>query len=417
MGDRSVKGEEPTVVQAVRAGTAEQFSTLAERHRRELRVHCYRMVGSFDEAEDLVQETFARAWRRRAGFEGRSTFRAWLYRIATNACLDAIKRTGRRVRTINLPTLDDGPPSFDEVPWLQPFPDTLMEHGPAGDPDAAVVAKETIELAFLATVQHLPPRQRAVLILRDVLDWTPAETAEALGGTVTAVNSALQRARATLQRFGRSGRLAWSPVRPPTDEERRLLQQYMDAHARADAAAIIGLLGDDVRFSMPPEEIRYVGNVEVAAFFARSVQCRQPGRLAAGRDLVPTASRRRPTTFAHGASESTGPPLSTSCGSRPAAWWRSPRSALTASPPSGYRRRSRHRARRDPGAICARSARPARSRRLRPVRHGRGCACGRRRLCVPAGGLGRHARRGRSRPTRARGLLGRPRALRSPATS
>src|SRR5262245_53461984 len=166
--------EEPAVVSAVRTGGAHAFSSLTEPYRRELRAHCYRMVGNLEDAEDLVQETLLRAWRARSGFEGRSSVRAWLYRIATNACLDAIKRTRRRVRVVGTPSGSGQAPSFDEVPWLQPFPDRLLgDEVPGGDePEAAVVSKETIELAFLAAVQHLPPTQRAVLILRDVLGWS-----------------------------------------------------------------------------------------------------------------------------------------------------------------------------------------------------------------------------------------------------
>jgi RNA polymerase sigma-70 factor (ECF subfamily) len=275
-------GEDPAVVALVR-GSSEQFAALAERHRRELRVHCYRMLGNLDEAEDLVQDTLARAWRGRKGFEGRSTFRAWLYRIATNACLDAVKRSSRRVRTVDLPLVDGEAPSLEAVPWLQPMPDTLLG-ATDGAADAAVVAKETVELAFLAAVQLLPPRQRAVLILIDVLEWTPKETAEALDGTVAAVNSALQRARATMRRLDRPDRHDWSPVRPPTEEETRLLQRYMDAHERADAGAIVAMLGDDVRFTMPPQE-SFRGAAEVAAFFARLFGDENPGdwRLVATR--------------------------------------------------------------------------------------------------------------------------------------
>ena len=142
---------------------------------------------------------------------------------------------------------------MDEVPWLQPIPDELLEvTGPGeAEPEAVLVAKETIELAFLAAIQHLPPRPRAVLILRDVLGWSASETAEALDGTVAAVNSALQRARARLQDLGRPDRRRWAPVAPPSDEERELLQRYMEAHARADAAAVVELLGEDVMFTMP----------------------------------------------------------------------------------------------------------------------------------------------------------------------
>jgi RNA polymerase sigma-70 factor (ECF subfamily) len=280
-------GERDAVVTAVQSGDESTFASLAERHRRELLVHCYRMLGNLDDAEDMVQETFTRAWRRRAGFEGRSTFRAWLYQISTNACLDAIKRRKRRVRIVDVRPTADRPPSFDEVPWLQPFPDALFgdtTHG-APEPDAEVIAKETIELAFLATVQHLAPRPRAVLILRDVLGWSAAETAEALDGTVQAVNSALQRARVRLQELGRPGRDAWSPVQPPTDDERILVQRYMAAHARADAAAVIELLGDEVRFSMPPQEVRFEGRDAVATFFRDLFGPDNPGdwRLVATR--------------------------------------------------------------------------------------------------------------------------------------
>ena len=172
--------------------TEAAFTELAERHRRELHVHCYRMLGNFDEAEDLVQETLLRAWRGRAGLEHEQWFRAWAYKIATNACLDAIKRSGRRVPSVGSP---------EDVPWLQPYPDRLLEEAaPAVEqPDAAVIGRETIELTFLAVIQLLPPRQRAVLILRDVLDWPARDVAELLDLGVAAVNSALQRARATLR--------------------------------------------------------------------------------------------------------------------------------------------------------------------------------------------------------------------------
>jgi RNA polymerase sigma-70 factor (ECF subfamily) len=290
--EMSDTGEEPAVVSAVRTGGADAFSSLTERYRRELLVHCYRMVGSLQDAEDLVQETFLRAWRARSGFEGRSSLRAWLYRIATNVCLDAIKRSQRRVRVVDAPSMSDRPPSFDEVPWLQPFPDHLLEDAVAGgaEPESAVVAKETIELAFLAAIQHLPPRPRAVLILRDVLGWSASETAEALDGSVAAVNSALQRARGRLQELGRPGRLDWSPVVSPTRQERLVVQRYMDAHARADAAAIIALLGEDVRFSMPPFLARFEGREAVAAFFVDLLGVGNPGDWR----LVPTRANGQP---------------------------------------------------------------------------------------------------------------------------
>jgi RNA polymerase sigma-70 factor, ECF subfamily len=170
-------------VAAAQAGDEAAFSGLVESYRPELQVHCYRMLGSFEDSEDLTQETFQRAWRKRRGFKGRSTFRAWLYRIATNACLDALARRPRRV----LPQ--------SEVPWLQPYPDELLDEVRATDagPDDVVVSKETIELAFLVAIQHLSPKQRAVLILRDVLGWSAEDTASLLETRVASVNSALQR--------------------------------------------------------------------------------------------------------------------------------------------------------------------------------------------------------------------------------
>jgi RNA polymerase sigma-70 factor, ECF subfamily len=280
-------GEDESIVVAVQSGGESIFASLTEPHRKELRVHCYRMLGNFEDAEDLVQETFAKAWRNRAGFEGRSAFRAWLYRIATNSCLDAIKRNKRRVQVIAGSPATGRSPSFDEVPWLQPFPDQLLSEtaSSTSEPDAVVVAKETIELAFLAAIQHLPPRPRAVLILRDVLGWSASETAEALEGTVPAVNSALQRARARLQELGRPGRLEWSPAQPPTEDERILVQRYMDAHARADSAAVMDLLGEEVRFSMPPQEVRFEGREAVGAFFRDLFGDENPGdwRLVATR--------------------------------------------------------------------------------------------------------------------------------------
>jgi RNA polymerase sigma-70 factor (TIGR02960 family) len=226
------------------AGDEAAFGELVQRHRRELHLHCYRMTGSFDEAEDLVQETFLRAWRRRDSFEGGPGFRAWLYRIATNACLDALRSSRRRVTTVQ---------SFAEVPWLQPYPDRLLDELAPSDtqPDAVVVARETIELTYLAVIQLLPPRQRAVLILRDVLDWSAAETAAMLEMSVAAVNSALQRARATLRRRLPGRPSEWSGSEP-SEEERLLLEAFIDAHERADAAAAAALARDDIRVTMPP---------------------------------------------------------------------------------------------------------------------------------------------------------------------
>jgi RNA polymerase sigma-70 factor, ECF subfamily len=209
------QAEVQAVVAAARAGDESAFAVLAESYRRELQVHCYRMLGSFEDAEDMVQETFLRAWRKRSSFEGRSSFRAWLYRIATNACLDALERRPPRVLPPQVaPAADPRVPPLPtaDVPWLQPYPDRLLEGIAPRDaePDAVLVSKETIELAFLAAIQQLAPRQRAVLILRDVLGWSAKETAMLLDASVDAVNSALRRARSTLKRHLPARRLEWA---------------------------------------------------------------------------------------------------------------------------------------------------------------------------------------------------------------
>ena len=225
--------------------TEHEFAQHVNRHKRELHVHCYRMLGSFEEAEDLVQETFLRAWRHREQFEGGPGFRAWLYRIATNACLDAIRRKGRRAEEVS---------SFAEIPWLQPYPDRLLDEVAPSDeePDAVVVARETIELAFLAIIQLLPARQRAVLILRDVLGWSAKETAELLETSVASANSALQRARAGLEANLPANRAESTSRADSSEQERALLARFMDAHERADATGIADMLREDVRVTMPP---------------------------------------------------------------------------------------------------------------------------------------------------------------------
>ncbi len=225
------------------------FSGLAQRHRRELHVHCYRILGSFEDAEDTVQETFLRAWRRRETFEGRSTFRAWLYRIATNACLDLLAR--RRPE----------PATGGEVLWLQPYPDQLLDDvraEEADEPESVVVARETIELAYLVAVQHLAPRPRAVLILRDVLGWPAKEVADLLGDSVNSVNSALQRARAGMREHLPAERQDWAGGEPDAGT-RELVRRFTDASVSKDVGAIAAMLREDVRFSMPPTPGVYVG--------------------------------------------------------------------------------------------------------------------------------------------------------------
>jgi RNA polymerase sigma-70 factor (ECF subfamily) len=250
-----------SVVVAAQAGDEAAFAALVEPHRRELQVHCYRMLGSLEDSEDAVQETFLRAWRNRTSFQGRSSFRAWLYRIATNTCLDALGQRPRRIAQ------HDETPLLAEVPWLQPYPDELLEGVASSDdqPEAEVVARETIELAFIAAIQLLPPKQRAVLISRDVLGWSAAECAALLDMSVAAANSALQRARATMQRHLPRRRLEWAPGSDPSREERELLRRYMDATDRGDAAGIVELLREDAFCAMPPQPEWWVGREEIVA--------------------------------------------------------------------------------------------------------------------------------------------------------
>ncbi len=231
------------------------FGARVERHRRELHVHCYRMLGSFEESEDLVQETFLRAWRRRETYAGRAPVRAWLYRIATNACLDALDK---RPRT---PTADG------EVLWLQPYPDALLEELPDGreGPEDVALARETLELAFVVAIQHLPPLPRAVLVLRDVLGCSARETASLLETTEASVNSALQRAHAGLRERLPERRAEWAPGTDPTTAERELVTRYVELTERADAQGVAALLHEDVRFSMPPQPGTWVGRDRVIA--------------------------------------------------------------------------------------------------------------------------------------------------------
>ena len=255
-----------------------QFAAVSERHRRELKLHCYRMLGSFEEADDLVQETFLRAWRSRQTYAGRSTLRAWLYGIATNGCLDLLAKDQRRVMLLGDAHTEQSPAdataaSPAHVPWLQPFPDRLLEiRGPQADqPDVAVASKENIGLAFLVALQFLPAKQRAALILCDVLDWSAKEAATLLDLSVPAFNSALQRARATLKsqqtqqtQQADVGMKGASDV-TVNDQHRLLLEQYVSATERGDAAGLAGLLRDDARFSMPPTPGTWSGRDNVVA--------------------------------------------------------------------------------------------------------------------------------------------------------
>ncbi len=223
-------------------------AALYEKHSRELLVHCYRMVGSFSEAEDMMQETFVKAMQSAGTFEGRSTPRAWLYRIATNACLDHLRRRNRR-RVLPFDVMDPysgGEPMTEgDWLWVEPFPDGAV------DPETLAVNRETLELAFIAAIQYLPPRQRATLIARDVLGWSTEETAELLGAGKTAVKSSLQRARATLGRRLPSGRDQWTSPPEVTEEEREILNRYIRAMDDDDEGAMAAVLREDLRVAYP----------------------------------------------------------------------------------------------------------------------------------------------------------------------
>jgi RNA polymerase sigma-70 factor (TIGR02960 family) len=277
------------LVAAATAGDEPAFAELTERHRRELHVHCYRMLASFDEAEDAVQETLLRAWRSRTGFrfQGSSLFRAWLYRIATNVCLDMLRRSSRRLTTMD---------SVADVPWLQPYPDQLLDEvAPSDDqPDVVVVERETIELAFLAAMQVLPPRQRAALIIRDVLGWSANEAARLLETSVAAANSALQRARATMHEHLPARRAEWS-AREPSDEERALLERFIDAHERCDAAAAIAIAAQDIRIAMPPDGLCFQGLEAIKPLLERAFGDDRDGDWR----LVPTRANRMPTAASY----------------------------------------------------------------------------------------------------------------------
>jgi RNA polymerase sigma-70 factor (ECF subfamily) len=266
--------------------TESGFASATERHRRELHVHCYRMLASFDEAEDAVQETFLRAWRSRETFDG-TMFRAWLYRIATNVCLDAVHRRSRRLGSMQ---------SIAEVAWLQPYPDRMLdEMAPSDDePDAVAVDRETIELVFLAALQVLPARQRAVLIARDVLGWPASEAATLLETSVAAANSALQRARATMQKHLPSHRLEWGSS-TPSDDERDLLDKFIDAHERCDAAAAVAIAAQDLRITMPPNPMSFDGLDVIYPALQTAFGVERDGDWR----LVPTMANRMPTAASY----------------------------------------------------------------------------------------------------------------------
>jgi RNA polymerase sigma-70 factor, ECF subfamily len=257
---------------AARGGDEGAFERLVEPHRRELHAHCYRMLGSVHDAEDALQEAMLRAWRGLARFEGRSSLRAWLYRIATNASLDAIERRPKRVLPVEFPPADPaagpGEPLLESV-WIEPYPDEAMgvEDGYAA-PEARYELRESVELAFIAALQHLPASQRAVLILREVLGFSAAETAETLETSAASVNSALQRARATLEKK-LPQRSQQETLRSLGDEAvRETVESYLAAWERQDVEAVVSMLSADAAFAMPPLRDWFRGHEAIRAFLA-----------------------------------------------------------------------------------------------------------------------------------------------------
>ena len=251
-----------------RAGDGEAFRRLTEPYRRELQVHCYRMLGSLQDAEDALQDTLLAAWRGLAGFEGRSSVRTWLYRVATNRCLNALRSASRRpARAWSHPDVEPPEPSrIGEVMWLEPYPDALLDGAlTVPGPEARYEQTEAISLAFTTAVQLLPARQRAVLILRDVLGYRADEVADMLDSTTESVHSALKRARAGLERRLPGGEPAPAP---DTDAEQRLIDRFVRAYAAGDVDGLVALFAEDVRVSMPPVPLEYEGRTAAAEFFA-----------------------------------------------------------------------------------------------------------------------------------------------------
>ena len=285
------------LISRARAGDGDAFRELTEPYRRELLVHCYRMLGSFQDAEDALQDTLLAAWQSLGAFEGRASLRTWLYRIATNRCLDARRAASRRpAKEWDVPGVAPPEPTrLGEVVWLQPFPGALLEGAievPLG-PEARYEQTESISLAFVTALQVLPPRQLAVLVLRDVLGFHASEAAGMLDSTVGSVNSALKRARASLQR-------RWPPAAdrepPPVSDspaEDAIVAKFVRAWESADVDALVALLTDDVFISMPPMPFEYEGRDVVARFCARIFR--------AGRrfDLVPTRANGQPAFGAY----------------------------------------------------------------------------------------------------------------------
>ncbi len=283
---------EATLARA-RAGNEEAFRRLTDPYRRELQLHCYRILGSVQDAEDLLQETLLAAWRGLEGFEGRASLRAWLYRIATNRCLNALRDSERRPVDVRADWPE--PTRIGEPLWLEPYPDVMLEGiaDQAPGPEARFETKEAVALAFVSGLQHLPPRQRAVLVLRDVLGFQASEVAAMLDSSEASVNSALQRARGALE-----ARMPASRERAPlprSARERELLAQFAEAFEKGDVDGVVALLTDDALVTMPPEPMEYQGPAAIAMFLRDRFNQRRDARPLR---LVATRANDQPA-FGH----------------------------------------------------------------------------------------------------------------------
>jgi RNA polymerase sigma-70 factor (TIGR02960 family) len=274
-----------------RSGDEEAFRELCDPYRRELQIHCYRLLGSVHDAEDVVQETLLAAWRGLGAFEGRASVRAWLYRIATNRCLNALRDRRRRPRTAEAMVEPPEPTRLTEPVWLEPYPDVLLEGLPDSSPgpDARYETSETIGLAFVAALQHLPAPQRAVVVLRDVLGFRAAEVAEMLDSSEAAVKGALQRARATLRTRLPAGSRERAPL-PRSTRERKLLGRFAAAVERGDIEGIVSLLTEEAWVTMPPQPYEYQGRAVIAAFLSDRTRRRDDRALR----LVPARANGQP---------------------------------------------------------------------------------------------------------------------------
>ena len=297
-----------SLLTSARGGDRAAFDALAGPHRRELQLHCYRMLGGLQDAEDLVQETLLRAWRGLSKFEGRSSFRGWLYKIATNACLNELSSGARKQRVM---PETEGPPATQmpprepalDVAWLEPYPDAALDEtmDNAPSPEARYELREAVHLAFIAVIQCLPPRQRAALLLHDVLGWSAAESASLLDLSVAAVNSALQRARATIEKH----RPAWRENRrreAPNEQQRALLDRYVRSWETSDVDGFVSTLREDAMISMPPWREWYRGREALRTFFAFTAR---PGGHAPFR-LVSTAANGQMAYAFYGRWQSAG---------------------------------------------------------------------------------------------------------------